>query len=102
MGHKIHEIHMDLSEAFDSVNHELLIAKLKSYRLDRHAADLFRTYQCCKIYNIIGNWRKILAGVQQGSILGPLFFNTFLSDIFFFLKDANLGNRKQQRFVCLQ
>ena len=84
MGHKIHEIHMDLSKAFDSVNHELLIAKLKSYGLDQHAANLFRNCKCCKIFNIIGNWRKILADVQQGSILGPLLFNIFLNDIFSF------------------
>ena len=92
---------MDLSKTFDSLNHELLITKLKCYRLDQLAFDFFRTCQCCKIYNTFGDWRKLLVVVPLGSILGLLLFNTFLNDIFFFLKDANLGNCRQQHFVCL-
>ena len=88
---------MDLSKAFDSLNHELLIAKLKCYGLDQNAVEFFRSYlsnhyQCCKINNILGDGRKSTAGVPQGSILGLLFFSIFLNDIFFFLKDANIGN----------
>ena len=97
MGHKVGVIYMDLSKAFESLNHELLIAKLKFYRLDQHAVGFFRNYlsnryQSCKINNTLGDWRKIIAIVPQGSILGPLLFNILLNDIFFFLKDANLGN----------
>ena len=70
MGHKVGIIYMDLSEAFDSLNHELLIAKLKYYGVDQHAVEFFRSYlsnpyQCCKINNTLGDWRKIIAGVPQ-------------------------------------
>ena len=88
MGHKVGVIYMDLSKAFDSLNHELLIAKLKCYGQEQHADEVFRNYfstryQCCKLNNTLGDWRKIIAGVPQGSILDPLLFNIFLNNIFF-------------------
>ena len=56
---------MDLSKVLDSFNHELLIAKLKGYGLDQHEVEVFRSYfskcyQCCKINNTLGDWRKII------------------------------------------
>ena len=56
MGHKVGVIYMNLSNIFDSLNHELLIAKLKCYGVDQNAVELFGSYltnryQCCKINN---------------------------------------------------
>ena len=97
MGQKVDVICMDLSKAFDSLDHELLIAKPKCCGLNQHSVPFFRSclsnrYQCCRTNNTLGYWRNTLAYIQQGSILGPLLFNIFLNDIFFFLKDTNLGN----------
>ena len=44
MGHKVGVIYMDLSKAFDSLNHELLIAKLRCYGLDQNAVEFFKSY----------------------------------------------------------
>ena len=66
-------IAVDLSKAFDSVSHSLLISKLKAYGFTESAANLIRSYlcsrlQCIKIGNSYSGWKTIHHGVPQGSI----------------------------------
>ena len=75
----------DLSKAFDSLPHSLLIAKIHAYGFDMPSLRLIHSYltnrtQRVKINNSYSQWSTILYGVPQGSILGPLLFNIFLSD----------------------
>ena len=57
---------------------------MKSYLTNR--------LQRCKINNSFSEWGKVLIGIPQGSILGPLLFNIFLNEIFLSLQKCDLAN----------
>ena len=79
-------IFVDLKKAFDTVNHAILLSKLKSYGIRGIAFDLLRSYlsgrtQYSSFNNCKSKTREITCGVPQGSTLGPLLFLVYVNDM---------------------
>ena len=87
-------IFVDLSRAFDCINHTILLQKLCNYGIRGCAGDWFHSYlhdrrQCVRVgdvqhgkkTNCFSEVRQLSVGVPQGSILGPILFVLFVNDL---------------------
>ena len=79
---------LDVKKAFDSVSHDILVAKLHHYGIRGIANDLFASHlanrqQYTIINNCSSNLERVIFGVPQGSILGPLLFSIYVNDLCF-------------------
>ena len=84
--HSSYCIFLDFAKAFDTVNHQILIEKLKYYGVDGTTLDLFKSYlsnrsQVVEVNGKMSEKGTIKHGVPQGSILGPLLFLLYINDI---------------------
>ena len=96
---------IDLSKAFDSLQHDLLLAKLNAYRFSYKLMKTIlsflsgRRYKT-KINSACSDWEGLLIGVPQRSFLGPLLFNIYMCDFFLFIIELNIASYADDTTPC--
>ena len=79
-------LYLDLSKAFDSINHDILLDKLRYYGVTDGSIQLLKSYlsnrkQYVQIDGVMSSMQYIQTGIPQGSIVGPLLFSIYINDI---------------------